>query len=288
MERYDSMMRAARHVIGAGTFAAAMLALTAASASAQTSVCEDGGEGIPTVCGHVFTDTNSDGNYDAGEGTPEVSVVITDSTGAPVGNSPTPSGDCAEVANCGFYGFQVFEDGDYWICIVAEGESADCRDSATHPETVKVTVTGGDANPPFVDFEVGGGEEEPDPNEIWGVGTGTPGYWKNHPEAWPAAGITIGGVHYTVANAIAKMGKVSGDKTYSMFAALVSAVLNTTTLSNNPACISETIGLAQTWMAAHPVGSNVKASSAFWAEAQAWHQRLDDYNNGKLCAPHRG
>ncbi len=45
MERYNSTMRAARHVIGAGTFAAAMLAMTAASASAQTTICDDGGEG---------------------------------------------------------------------------------------------------------------------------------------------------------------------------------------------------------------------------------------------------
>jgi hypothetical protein len=27
-------------------------------------------------------------------------------------------------------------------------------------------------------------------------GTGTPGYWKNHPEAWPIPGITIAGLPY--------------------------------------------------------------------------------------------
>ena len=86
------------------------------------------------------------------------------------------------------------------------------------------------------------------------------------------------------------MGKVSGDKTYSMFAALVSAMLNTrgTPPANNPVCICGNHRHADAWMTAHPVGSNVKASSAAWAEAQEWHQKLDDYNNGKLCAPHRG
>ena len=82
------------------------------------------------------------------------------------------------------------------------------------------------------------------------------------------------------------MGKVSGDKTYSMFAALVAAKLNAM-LANNTTCILATIASADAWMGLHPVGSNVKASSAVWAEAQEWHQKLDDYNNGKLCAPHR-
>src|SRR6185295_7670920 len=32
-------------------------------------------------------------------------------------------------------------------------------------------------------------------------GTGTPGYWKNHPAAWPVASITVGGITYTKAQA---------------------------------------------------------------------------------------
>ena len=46
MERFDTM-RAARLLVGAGTFAAAMVAM-AGSANAQTSVCYVGGEGNPT------------------------------------------------------------------------------------------------------------------------------------------------------------------------------------------------------------------------------------------------
>ena len=135
------------------------------------------------------------------------------------------------------------------------------------------------------------------PPLVWGVGTGTPGYWKNHPEAWPGP-VTVGGVQYvnaqtatppakTMYDAIKLMGKVSGDKTISMFAALISAKLNSM-LANNTVCIAETIGKADVWMAAHPVGSNVKASSTAWSVgADEWHTLLDDYNNGKLCAPHR-
>ena len=58
-------------------------------------------------------------------------------------------------------------------------------------------------------------------------GTGTPGYWKNHPEAWPVDEITIGGVTYTKVEAIAIMNTPEkGDKTYTMFSALVAATLN--------------------------------------------------------------
>jgi hypothetical protein len=291
MERHDTMLSAkyvlgaARYLVGAGTCAAAILATTAA-ASAQTSVCNVGGEGDPTFCGHVFTDTNNDGSYDDGEGVADVHVAITDESGANVANSPTPTGLCPDEQNCGYYSFVVYEPPgtEYWICLVTDPNQADCRDTTAHPESVKVAV----GEPPFHDFEIGGGSEEP-PSDVWGVGTGTPGYWKNHPEAWPAAGVTVGGVLYkgpTIQNAIKLMGKVGGDKSVTIFASLISAKLNTM-LANNTTCIMSTITQADAWMTAHPVGSGVKGSSAAWAEGEPLHQKMDDYNNGKLCAPHR-
>jgi hypothetical protein len=264
-------------------FAAAVLVLTDRAPSAQTTVCESGGEGQATVCGHVFTDTNNSGDYDTGEGVANVTVAITDVNGTNVSNSPVPSGDCLEVQNCGYYAFQVFEPGDYWICIVTDLTQADCRDTAVHPETVQVA---GGSSGQIADFEVGGGEEPPD---VWGVGTGTPGYWKNHPEAWPAEGVTVGGVTYkgaTIETAIKVMGKVGGDKSITMFSSLISAKLNIL-LANNKSCIEATIALADAWMTANPVGSRVKAASPAWGEGEPWHQKMDDYNNGKLCAPHR-
>jgi hypothetical protein len=292
MERHDTTMRAARCLIGAGTFAAGLLALAVNSASAQTPfVCYAGGEGDPTVCGHVFTDTNNSGGFDDGEGEPNVVVGFTDADGNNVSNSPTPSGGCADVQSCGYYSYSVFEPGDYWVCLVPDPTKADCTDPVTHPEAKKITVG---PSGQVVDFQIGSGgsgvgQEPP----VWGVGTGTPGYWKNHPEAWPGP-VVVGNVTYSLStavhpnlyDAIKLMGKVSGDKTLSMFAALLSAKLNVM-LDNNTVCITDTIGKANQWMVAHPVGSNVKASSPAWTEADQWHQLLDDYNNGKLCAPHR-
>jgi hypothetical protein len=118
-------------------------------------------------------------------------------------------------------------------------------------------------------------------------GTGTPGYWKNHPDAWPVASITVGGITYTKAQAITWLGKVGKDKTTTMFSSLVPAMLNVI-IGNDGSCVNSAIGLANTWMATYgPVGSNVSASSYAWSVGEPLHQQMDAYNNGLLCAPHR-
>lgn len=120
-----------------------------------------------------------------------------------------------------------------------------------------------------------------------GCGTGTPGYWKNHPEAWPTRYITIGGTSYSKDKAIVIMAKsVSGDKTYTMFPALVSAKLNVM-VGNNTSCISATITAADAWMETYKMGSDVKGSSDAWKKGEPYYWALDNYNNGLLCAPHR-
>jgi hypothetical protein len=119
-------------------------------------------------------------------------------------------------------------------------------------------------------------------------GTGTPGYWKTHPEAWPVASISIGGVTYPKADAIAlMMTPVVNDKTFTMFAALVSAKLNVM-IGNDASCIAATITAADNWMALYgPAGSGVRASSAAWSAGEPLSLQLGAYDNGLLCAPHR-
>jgi len=124
--------------------------------------------------------------------------------------------------------------------------------------------------------------------EIQNPGTGTPGYWKNHPEAWPVEQITIGGVTYTKTEAINLMEtSVKGDKTYTMFNALVAAKLNV--MIGNDACITSVINDADAWMQTYgPVGSGVPANSDAWqSTGEQLYEQLDDYNNGLLCAPPR-
>jgi hypothetical protein len=119
-------------------------------------------------------------------------------------------------------------------------------------------------------------------------GTGTPGYWKNHPEAWPVEEITIGGLTYAKEDAIATIKTPErGDKTYTMFRALVAAKLNVL-IGNDDSCIAATITAADEWMAMYgPAGSGVAGDSPAWMGGEPLYEMLDAYNNGLLCAPAR-
>jgi hypothetical protein len=115
------------------------------------------------------------------------------------------------------------------------------------------------------------------------LGARTPGYWKNHPEAWPVQSITLGGVTYTKWQAIALM-KNGDDRAQTIFMHLIATRLNLLA-GTASGCIVETVEAADAWLTQFPVGTGVRANSAAWKTAEPWKDKLDDYNNGKLCAP---
>ncbi len=118
-------------------------------------------------------------------------------------------------------------------------------------------------------------------------GTGTLGYWKNHEEAWPVEQITAGGVTRPKAQAIRLMGTAGkGDKTYDLFKQLVAAKLNVL-IGNDASCIGATVAAADAWLLLYPLGSGKSSAGVPWLVGGPLHQKLDDYNNGRLCAPHR-
>jgi hypothetical protein len=264
-------------------FAAAIVGLTAGRAEAQ-GTCLEIGEGsgtYPQVCGHVFTDQgDADHTYQPGEELDDVLVVVTDGDHHEVNSSYL---DCTgSIDPCGYYSFLELGPGTWYICVVTGSESHDC---STRSDAEQVVVTAGDLNK-VVDLEV---PQPPKPQA--GPGTGTPGYWKNHPTAWPSDTITVGGVTYSRDQAIIMMGKVSGDKAVSMFSALVSAMLNVAVL-NEHSCVDTAIAAGDSWMSTYgyPGHTKVAGSSVAWVgigNGENTHQTLDDYNNGKLCAPHR-
>jgi hypothetical protein len=124
-------------------------------------------------------------------------------------------------------------------------------------------------------------------------GVGSPGYWMNHPEAWPVDSIQIGNDGFTKAEAIALMkAPTKKDKTHTMFQALVAARLNLLIGNRcfcSPANPFALVGEAQDWFQHYPVGSGILASSEAWqySHGESIYWRLDAYNNGLLCAPAR-
>ena len=133
-------------------------------------------------------------------------------------------------------------------------------------------------------------------------GTGTPGYWKNHPEAWPVEGICLDWDPYPTCAVEAWYPKdeaieimsmpEKGDKTYTLFRATVAAILNQYA-GNDISCLYTKegwyiISLARQWLLDHAPGSGVRGSDPAWQEQGEWkYEILDAYNNGELCAPSR-
>jgi hypothetical protein len=264
--------------IRVAALAAALLplaSLAATPASAQT-VCASGG-----VCGTVFNDANHNGVQDVGETGLEgvkVTVCLLCNGSDNVDTETGPAGNYSVDVPFGTYTVAV---------LIPTGTQAsppnvgdDTFDSDGVPNGAGYSVaTGAPANGSATDFGFSA-------TAVQSPGTGTPGYWKNHPEAWPVPTITVGGITYTKAQAIAWLGKVGKDKSTTMFSSLVPAMLNLV-IGNDGSCVNGTIVAANNWMALHPVGSNVAGSSAAWAAGEPLHITMDNYNNGLLCAPHR-
>jgi hypothetical protein len=268
-----------KHIRGAALAAALvpLASVLAAPASAQSVGCPSAG-----VCGTVFDDANHNGVQDAGETGIEGAKVLLIS-GSDIMET--------ETGPDGLYYFAV-PPGTYTTVVRTPTGTEpsppnvggnDTLDSDGIPDgsgnSVATTTLTGSTNSD-TDF---GFFTSSAPNP----GTGTPGYWKNHPEAWPVATITVGGVTYNRDEAIAWLGRVGKDKTTTMFSSLVPAMLNVI-IGNDGGCVSVAIQQANLWMATYgPVGSNVTASSPAWGAGEPLHRQMDAYNNGRLCAPHR-
>ncbi len=98
--------------------------------------------------------------------------------------------------------------------------------------------------------------------------------------------ITIGCATYTQAQAIAIMRhNANQDKTYSLAQQLITAKINVTCKNNDPSCITSPIAAADNFLCAHPVGSDVRASSSAWQQIKSTYSALEKYNTGKSCAP---
>jgi len=106
----------------------------------------------------------------------------------------------------------------------------------------------------------------------------TPGYWKNHPEAWPIESVTIGGITYTKAQAIELLdGANAKDATYKLASHLIAAKLNVASGVSAPTSVINAITEADTFLSTHPLGSDPQGADRDYA--LALKDILDAFNN---------
>jgi hypothetical protein len=274
-EQTQRLMQGPLQHIRSAALAAALLPLAsvaAAPAAAQSASCASGG-----VCGYVWNDENKNGIQDPEETGVEGAVVSID------GGYEVTATDSS-----GFYYFTV-GDGEHTIAVqIPPGTQPSPPDAGTD-DTIDSDGVPDDVGNSVATVTTSG----PDPNTDFGFsvspltspGTGTPGYWKNHPEAWPVGTIVVGGVSYTRDEAIAMINQTGNDRRWAMFSSLVPAMLNVL-IGNDKSCVASTIEAANAWMEKYG-GSKVHPASYAWKVGEPLHRLLDNYNNGTLCAPHR-
>jgi len=284
MDGQNTVMRATR-LLACAALATGMFATRAA---AETTTCPLD-EGRLAICGVVFDDADSNkvqGGTEPNIGGPDV-IVVAVNTSTHVVYTAETSCDVMYPETCGFYGIGNIPAGTYDVCVI---KASDVQSCDGHSETQSVPVPpGAGVTVPGVPQDIG---RPGAPVVSSGPGTGTPGYWKNHPEAWPVTTIQIGNKTYTREQAIGFMGKVGGDKSITIFSSLLSAKLNV--LAGNPdSCVASSITAADAWFVTYvaTMPGKISGSSAAWAgvgQGDATHQVLDNYNNGLLpCAHHR-
>lgn len=241
-------------------------------------VCEDGTPCKPPprpllLGDSVWLDGDRDGVQDPWEpGIGGVVVQLVDEMGNVIATTTTDG--------AGWYDFGV-EPGTYTVVVAPENfePGGVLAGGSSTIGTDQLTRTLVDANDWTYDLPYAFPPVE---------GTGTPGYWKNHPDAWPVDEITVGGVTYTKDEAIALIDAAGkGDKTYDLFQALVPAILNVLS-GNDSSCIADTIAAADAWLTDYPLGSGVKGKLWNTSGGEELLSTLDAYNNGLLCAPSRG
>ena len=106
----------------------------------------------------------------------------------------------------------------------------------------------------------------------------TPGYWKNHPDAWPIESVTIGGITYTKAEAIELLDSNAKDATYKLASHLIAAKLNVANGVSASTFVLDAIEDADAFLSTHPLGSDPRGADRDYA--LGLKDILDNFNNG--------
>jgi hypothetical protein len=116
-------------------------------------------------------------------------------------------------------------------------------------------------------------------------GTRTPGYWKNHPKAWPVGYLALGGAEYPKQRCIEMLGEPArGDHSVILRRALIAAKLNVADGCDG-GCVAIEISAADVWFGQFMKATTPENVVPVSDRGRPLADVLDDYNNGLLCAP---
>jgi hypothetical protein len=117
--------------------------------------------------------------------------------------------------------------------------------------------------------------------------TYTQGYWKNHPELWPASSLTLGTVTYTAAQLLAILEEPAGGNKLTLLAHQLIAAKLSLIAGADPSTISATIAAADALiggLVVRPIGADTLPTTPTTGYANT----LDDFNNGLIGPGHCG
>ncbi|MCG8455156.1 MAG: hypothetical protein MI919_02675, partial [Holophagales bacterium] len=104
----------------------------------------------------------------------------------------------------------------------------------------------------------------------------TPGYWKNHTDAWPVDALELGGAIYGVNDLLYFLNYGGPDASSKLTRHLVATEMNLA-MGSDPAAIAQTVADAHDFLEEHPPATNPQGADK--NQALALKDDLDDYNN---------
>lgn len=263
--------------------------VVAAPGTSDVEVIGVNGEGLPvapiraietvsgSISGTVYYDSDASQTQDPGE--PGLPTVVVKSYRLNVDSSWSESGRTTTNID-GNYTFSKLGAGHHKIEVESQSLQSDVvatydADGTTTTHTAVASISANSPN------KVASFGYERGIN----VGTLTRGYWLNHPEDWPVCCLQLGGIIYDKEAAIGILKRATrGDKSYSMAAQLIATKLNLCS-GTDASCIGNDVVAADSWLASNPMNMG-RTSDVVWATGSGVHERLDDYNNGRLCVGH--
>jgi hypothetical protein len=231
-----------------------------------------------SVAGSIYYESSGNVTQDAGEpGIPTVTVQLAADYN---GDNAIDERLATETDTDGHYNFGSLKAGKYTVSVDL-GTLSDDVTPMTDPDGV--------ATPSSATCSLSVGQKTM--VQVFGykrvssTGTRTRGYWVNHPENWPVTMIRLGDVYYSQEEALGILKRpTKGDVTYSMAAQLIATKLNLADGCDG-SCIINYVADADEWISAHPLGSKPKGT-VWTVDGNPVHNKLDDYNNGRLCEGH--